>query len=49
MAVNIYKRKFGRYVKVGSASSEAKAREILVSRWGKGKYRLGKSYYITEN
>ena len=44
--VNIYKRKFGKYVKVGSASTAKKAGAILDSRWGKGRYRIGKSSYV---
>jgi len=44
--VNIYKRRYGRYVKVGESSSNKEAEAILDSRWGKGRYRIGKSSYI---
>jgi len=46
--VDIYKRKYGIYVKVGTSKSQKKARAILHSTWGKGSYRIGKSSYVKE-
>ncbi|HPQ79609.1 MAG TPA: hypothetical protein PLG47_04105 [Candidatus Dojkabacteria bacterium] len=46
--VKIYKRKFGTYKLVGTANSESSARSSLTSRFGKGRFRIGKSYYIQE-
>ena len=46
--VNIYKKKYGMYKLIGTAKSEKYANSILRSHYGKGKYRIGKSSYITE-
>ena len=44
--VNIYKKKWGVYRKVGTASSVKEAHSMLQSYWGKGRYRIGLSRYV---